>query len=149
MAPSFNYVIVKHLNLTQFLWNNLSDVYLWYHIMNVTCSVWKSRSRCSCTCKYWCKYKLYSEPRQSLLCPKVLLIYLHIHACILFCIYVLLQKKIYMLFPRNILDFFLQILCLFLNERNICFNLEGNKCIYIISKVFTELLFTTNWYKLA
>lgn len=49
-----------------------------------------------------------------------------------------------MLFPRNILDFFLQILCLFLNERNICFNLEGNKCIYIISKVFTELLFTTN-----
>lgn len=47
-----------------------------------------------------------------------------------------------MLFPRNILDFFLQILCLFLNERNICFNLEGNKCIYIISKVFTELLFT-------
>lgn len=47
-------------------------------------------------------------------------------------------------FPRNILDFFLQILCLFLNERNICFNLEGNKCIYIISKVFTELLFTTN-----
>lgn len=94
LAPSFNYVIVKHLNLTQFLWNNLSDVYLWYHIMNVTCSVWKSRSRCSCTCKYWCKYKLYSEPRQSLLCPKVLLIYLHIHACILFCIYVLLQKKI-------------------------------------------------------
>lgn len=148
MAPSFNYVIVKHLNLTQFLWNNLSDVYLWYHIMNVTCSVWKSRSRCSCTCKYWCKYKLYSEPRQSLLCPKVLLIYLHIHACILFCIYVLLQKKI-CFFPRNILDFFLQILCLFLNERNICFNLEGNKCIYIISKVFTELLFTTNWYKFA
>lgn len=51
------------------------------------------------------------------------------------------------LFPRNILDFFLQILCLFLNERNVCFNLEGNKCIYIISKVFTELF--SQRYKLA
>lgn len=47
-------------------------------------------------------------------------------------------------FSEKYFSFFLQILCLFLNERNICFNLEGNKCIYIISKVFTELLFTTN-----
>lgn len=64
-------------------------------------------------------------------------------------LYICTFAKENMLFPRNILDFFLQILCLFLNERNICFNLEGNKCIYIISKVFTELLFTTNSYKLA
>lgn len=63
-----------------------------------------------------------------------------------FILYICTFAKENMLFPRNILDFFLQILCLFLNERNICFNLEGNKCIYvyIISKVFTELLFTTN-----
>lgn len=56
-----------------------------------------------------------------------------------FILYICTFAKENMLFPRNILDFFLQILCLFLNERNICFNLEGNKCIYIISKVFTEL----------
>lgn len=66
------------------------------------------------------------------------------YTCMYFILYICTFAKENMLFPRNILDFFLQILCLFLNERNICFNLEGNKCIYIISKVFTELLFTTN-----
>lgn len=40
-------------------------------------------------------------------------------------LYICTFAKENMLFPRNILDFFLQILCLFLNERNICFNLEG------------------------
>lgn len=64
--------------------------------------------------------------------------------CMYLILYICTFAKENMLFPRNILDFFLQILCLFLNERNLCFNLEGNKCIYIISKVFTELLFTTN-----
>lgn len=66
------------------------------------------------------------------------------YTCMYLILYICTFAKENMLFPRNILDFFLQILCLFLNERNICFNLEGNKCIYIISKVFTELLFTTN-----
>lgn len=66
------------------------------------------------------------------------------YTCMYFILYICTFAKENMLFPRNILDFFLQILCLFLNERNLCFNLEGNKCIYIISKVFTELLFTTN-----
>lgn len=75
----------------------ICDITSWMqHVM-----VCKSGRMCTCTCTYWCNYKLYSEPVQIKVYVQKYYWFIHIHVIIHLCALFGIYMYMYVVLQMN------------------------------------------------